>query len=423
LKVLLITYYWPPAGGSGVQRWLKFVKYLPEFGIEPVVYTVKDPDYAIEDSSLLNELPEGLEVLRGDIWEPNRILSKLSKSKKDNSSGFLNPNPSFIERQLQFVRANYFIPDARKFWIKPSVKQLSDYLEKNHIDVIITTGPPHSLHLIGHELKIKFGVKWLADFRDPWTNIDYFHSLPLTKKSRKKHFELETMVLEKADAVLVVGMSMKDEFSDRTNKVQVLSNGYDDFKLDREIELDKKFSMSHIGLMNADRNPMVLWRALKELREESEEFGRDLQVNLIGKCAGEVYQAVADFNLKDKVDFIGYVDHQEVLAHQRASQVLLLSVNKVSSSRSIITGKVFEYLQSQRPILGIGPVDGDLAEILEDCRAGTMVDFEDVQSLKNVVTKYYKAYKAGKLVANSQNVNQYHRRNLTANLAKLLNKL
>ena len=128
MKVLLITYYWPPAGGSGVQRWLKFVKYLPEFGIEPVVYTVKNPDYAIEDSSLLSEIPPSLEVLRGDIWEPNRILSKFSKSKKDNSSGFLNPNPTFIERQLQYIRANYFIPDARKFWIKPSVKQLSAYL-------------------------------------------------------------------------------------------------------------------------------------------------------------------------------------------------------------------------------------------------------------------------------------------------------
>jgi len=423
LKVLLITYYWPPAGGSGVQRWLKFVKYLPEFGIEPVVYTVKNPDYAIQDSSLLSEIPPSLEVLRGDIWEPNKLLSIFSKSKKDNSSGFLNTNPSFIERQLQYIRANYFIPDARKFWIKPSVKLLSAYLEKNPIDVIITTGPPHSLHLIGLELKTRFGIKWMADFRDPWTNIDYFHSLPLTSSSRARHYELETKVLEKADAVLVVGKSMKDEFSERANKVQVLTNGYDDFKQEGKIELDTKFSISHIGLMNADRNPMVLWRALTELVEESAEFAHDLQVNLIGKCAEEVYKAVADFNLEDKVDFIGYVGHNEVLAYQQASQVLLLSVNKVASAKSIVTGKIFEYLQSQRPIIGIGPVDGDLAEILEECEAGRMVDFEDMQSLKDVVTQHYKAYKAGTLVADSQHVQQYHRRNLTAALAKLLEKI
>ena len=423
MKVLLITYYWPPAGGSGVQRWLKFVKYLPEFGIAPVVYTVNNPDYAIEDASLISEIPKNLEVLRGDIWEPNNILSKFGKSKKDSSSGFLNTDPTFVERQLQYVRANYFIPDARKFWIKPSVKLLSAYLEKNPVDAIITTGPPHSLHLIGYELKIKFGVKWLADFRDPWTNIDYFHSLPLTRKSRQKHFELESMVLKKADAVLVVGKSMKDEFSDRTDKVQVLSNGYDDFKLEGEIELDKKFSISHIGLMNADRNPMVFWEALKELQEESDEFAHDLKVNLIGKCAQEVYQAVADFNLKDKVEFVGYVGHNEVLAYQQASQVLLLSVNKVASSKSIITGKVFEYLQSQRPIIGIGPPDGDLAEILKECKAGEMVDFEDVQSVKDVLRRYHKAYKKGTLMADSKNVNQYHRRNLTEDLATLLRKL
>lgn len=423
MKVLLITYYWPPAGGSGVQRWLKFVKYLPEFGIQPVVYTVKDPKYAIEDSSLVNEVPRDLEVLRGAIWEPNDILSRFSKSKKDNSSGFLNPNPSFVERQVQYIRANYFIPDARKFWIKPSVKQLSAYLETTQVDAIITTGPPHSLHLIGLALKNRFGIKWLADFRDPWTNIDYFHSLPLTNSSRQKHYELETRVLRKADAVLVVGKSMKAEFSDRAKEVQVLSNGYDDYQLEDEIELDKKFSISHIGLMNADRNPVVLWRALKELTEESDAFGIDLQVNLIGKCDEEVYKSVAQYDLMDKVDFIGYVGHNEVLAYQRASQLLLLSVNKVPSAKSIVTGKIFEYLQSKRPIIGIGPVDGDLAEILEESNAGQMVDFEDVQGLKDVITTYYKVYKTGKLIAESQNVDQYHRKNLTAVLAKLLNKL
>lgn len=423
MKVLLITYYWPPAGGSGVQRWLKFVKYLPDFGIQPVIYTVKDPKYAIEDSSLLNEIPADLEVLRGAIWEPNDILSRFNKSKKDNSSGFLNPNPSFVERQIQYIRANYFIPDARKFWIKPSVKQLSAYLKNNKIDAIITTGPPHSLHLIGLELKKRFGIKWLADFRDPWTNIDYFHSLPLTSSSRQKHYELETEVLKNADAVLVVGKSMKAEFTDRSDEVKVLSNGYDDYELEGEIELDKKFSISHIGLMNADRNPVVLWKALKELAEESEEFGNDLQVNLIGKCDEEVYKSVARYDLKDKVDFIGYVGHNEVLAYQRASQVLLLSVNKVPSAKSIITGKIFEYLQSKRPIIGIGPVDGDLAEVLEESKAGQTVDFEDAQGLKEVIMKYYKMYKTGKFIAASQNVDQYHRKNLTAELAKLLKTL
>jgi glycosyltransferase involved in cell wall biosynthesis len=423
LKVLLITYYWPPAGGSGVQRWLKFVKYLPDFEIEPVVYTAKNPNYAIHDTSLLSEIPEGLEVLKGEIWEPNNLLSSFGKSKKESSSGFLNSNPSFGEKLLHYIRANYFIPDARKFWIKPSVKLLSAYLDKHNIDAIITTGPPHSLHLIGHALKKKFGIKWVVDFRDPWTNIDYFHSLPLTKKSRRNHEELESMILEDADAVLVVGKSMKNEFSNRNKEVHVISNGYDDFRQGDEIELDKRFSISHIGLMNADRNPVVLWRALQELVEESDEFSKDLQVKLIGKCADEVYKSIDKYNLKDKINFVGYVGHEEVLKHQQASQLLLLAVNRVPFAKSVVTGKVFEYLQSKRPILAIGPVDGDLAEILKETTSGKMVDFDDIDALKNVIRQYYKEFKLGKLTVKSQNIEQYHRRNLTGSLAKLLKNI
>ncbi|VAW26277.1 TPR/glycosyl transferase domain protein, partial [hydrothermal vent metagenome] len=193
-KALIITYYWPPAGGSGVQRWLKFVKYFRDFGIEPIVFTVKNPHYQILDKSLAKEIPKGIEILKQPIWEPNNIVSFFVK-KNNETVGFLNPNPSFFGKLAQYIRANYFIPDARKFWIKPSVKYLKNYLSKNEIDVIITTGPPHSTHLIGLKLKQKLAVKWIADFRDPWTEIDYFHQLPLTKKSIIKHKYLERRVL------------------------------------------------------------------------------------------------------------------------------------------------------------------------------------------------------------------------------------
>ena len=423
MKVLLITYYWPPAGGSGVQRWLKFIKYLPEFDIESVVYTVKDPHYAIVDPGLLKEVPDGLEVLKGSIWEPNRLLSAFGRANKGSSTGFLTARPSFAERKMQYIRANYFIPDARKFWIRPSVKLLSSYLENHKIDAIITTGPPHSVHLIGLALKKRFGIKWVADFRDPWTNIDYFHRLPLTGRSLKKHHEMENRVLEQADAVLVVGKSMKQEFKDRNNEVHVLTNGFDDFKESVKIDLDRQFSISHVGLMNADRNPLILWKALKELMDESDEFAADLKVKMIGKCADEVYESIAQNGLQGKVSFEGYVSHQEVLKYQQASQLLLLCVNNVPSAKSVITGKVFEYLQSNRPILGIGPVDGDLAEILAETKAGKMVDFDDMPALKKVIGQYYADFKAGKLNVNPINVDQYHRRNLTKNLARLLKEI
>lgn len=423
MKILLITYYWPPAGGSGVQRWLKFIKYLSCFGIDPIVYTVENPDYAVEDESLISEVPLKLQVLREPIWEPNKVLSKLKINKKNQSAGFLNPDPTFLQRQMHYIRANYFIPDARKYWIKPSVRKLSSFLKENPVDVIISTGPPHSVHMIGLELKKMTGIKWLADFRDPWTKIDYFHNLPLTKVARKKHHELEDKVLKEADAVLVVGKTMKEEFIGRNKKTYVVSNGFDEQVEDDEVVMDAKFSISHIGMMNADRNPKIFWQALSELIDENEDFSRDLSVKLIGKCDDEVYQSVERFGLKNYVNFVAYVAHKDVLKFQRSSQLLLLAVNDVPSSRSVITGKVFEYLQSERPIIGIGPIDGDLAEILTETEAGQMVDFDDLLSLKKILAKYYEKFKTGQLLNDTKNIDRYHRKNLTEELAAILRDL
>lgn len=423
MKVLLITYYWPPAGGSGVQRWLKFVKYLPTFDVIPVVYTVKNPEYAIEDQSLQLEVSKDIQVIKGNIWEPNSILSKFNRSEKERSAGFIDPKPSFLERQIQYVRANYFIPDARMLWIKPSVRKLTPFVLKNDIDIIISTGPPHSLHLIGADLKKKTGVKWLADFRDPWTNIDYFHSLPFSRKTKQKHQKLENMVLSQADAITVVGKSMKLEFSDRNDHVHVLTNGFDGEFLNEEVVLDKKFSICHIGMMNADRNPKILWKALKELIEESKDFETDLSVKLIGKCDEEVYQSVSDWGLKNHVNFVAYVPHKDVLRFQRSSQLLLLAVNRVPSAKSVVTGKIFEYLQSQRPLIGIGPVDGDLAEILNETGAGQMIDFDDLVSLKELLKHDYALFKSGQLKNKSNKIDHFHRKNLSRDLAEILKKM
>ncbi len=406
-----------------MQRWLKFVKYLPSFDVTPVVYTVKDPDYAVEDESLLSEVSNDVQVIRESIWEPNSFLSKINSKEKQKSAGFIDPNPSFIGRQIQYIRANYFIPDSRKFWIKSSVKKLTSFVQENDIDIMITTGPPHSLHLIGAEIKKRTGLKWLADFRDPWTNIDYFHSLPLTKKSREKHYQMETMVLKKADAVTVVGNSMKKEFSDRNDQVHVLTNGFDGDTKSKESLLDKKFSICHIGMMNADRNPKILWRAIRELIDESEDFRKDLVVKLIGNCDREVYESVSEWKLKHHVSFVAYVPHKDVLNFQRSSQILLLAVNNVPSAKSLITGKIFEYLQSQRPVIGIGPVDGDLADILNETQAGQIIDFEDVKGLKELIKSHYRLFKSGKLKSKARNIDRYHRKHLSKELAEILKSL
>lgn len=415
MKVLIITYYWPPAGGSGVQRWLKFVKYLQQFGVTPVIYTVENPDYPILDTTLGDDIPDGIEVLKQPIWEPYQLMNIFTNKKKvKTSAGFLGTKKSLISKTATYIRANYFIPDARKFWIKPSIDFLEKYLSENKIDTIISTGPPHTTHMIGLGLKKKLGIRWIADFRDPWTEIDYFHQLPLTKKSIKKHQELEQAVLKNADEVLVVGNQMKKSYDVFSENIHVITNGFDG-ELSQQKELDKEFTITHVGMLNADRNPIVLWKALSQLKDKV-----NCKIQLIGKVAEEVKQSIADYGLTENIIFIDYVPHEEVKQYQQKSQVLLLAVNNVPSAKGIVTGKIFEYLQAQRPVLAIAPTKGDLAVILEKSKAGFVVDFNEVDKLTEILVDLHQQYSLEKLNVNSVGVEQYHRKALTEQLANII---
>ncbi|MGY5355995.1 glycosyltransferase family 4 protein [Wenyingzhuangia sp. IMCC45467] len=417
MKVLVITYYWPPAGGSGVQRWLKFVKYLQDFGVIPVIYTVENPDYPIIDETLLNDIPKGIEVIKQPIWEPYQLASIFTNKKNvKTSAGFLGTKKSLLSKITTYVRANYFIPDARMFWIKPSVCFLEKYLSENKIDAIISTGPPHSTHMIGLGLKKKLNIKWIADFRDPWTEIDYFHQLPLTQKCIKKHEKLEREVLKHADEVLVVGNQMKKSYDVFSKNVHVITNGFDG-ELSQQKELDKAFTITHVGMLNADRNPIVLWKALLVLKNKI-----DIKVQFIGKVAQEVKESVKKHELLENVIFIDYLPHEEVKTYQQKSQVLLLAVNNVPSAKGIVTGKIFEYLQAQRPIVAIAPKNGDLATILNTAKAGFVVDFNEVNKLTEILVDLHSQYKLGMLKVNSVGVEQYHRKALTGQLANIIKK-
>jgi len=417
LKVLIVTYYWPPAGGSGVQRWLHFVKYLREFGIEPVIFTIANPNYPIEDVSLQAQVPKGVEVIRQKIWEPN---SFFGKKKKGTGAGFLQQNPSFLQRIMLYIRANYFIPDARKFWIKPSVKSIYTYLKTNTVDWIITTGPPHSTHLIGKAIKDQNTIKWLADFRDPWTEIDYFHQLPLTKKSLQKHQKLELAVLQKADIITVVSATMQKKYTSLGANCHLITNGFDGETPTTPVKRDRLFSMTHIGMLNADRNPIIFWQAIAEILEENDAFRTLLQVNLIGKIADEVTTSIRAYDLEKYISKTTYIPHNAIQNHQAKSQVLLLFVNRVPSAKGIVTGKIFEYLRAKRPIIAIAPTDGDLAEIVSATHAGKVIDFEDKETLKKEIIKSFEAFQKGDLQIESKGINQYHRKNLTKKLVDLL---
>lgn len=403
-----------------MQRWLKFARYLPDFGVTPVVFTAENPEYAMTDMSLEREVSPELEVLRGPIWEPNKLLARLGGSKKSASAGFLDSRPSPTARFLRYVRANFFIPDARRFWVKPSAAFLKNYLEDRNVDVIVTTGPPHSVHLIGLALKKELGIKWVADFRDPWTSIDYFHRLPLTARSKEKHLKMEREVISAADRVVVVGEQMKKEFMAYSDEVYVIPNGYDGSDDENPMALDEEFTLTYAGLMNADRNPERLWKVLGEMVKEDPSFGARLKLRFVGSCSPEVLKSLEENGLNDNLDLLGYRDHEEVSNYQRSAQVLLLTVNQVPSARGIVTGKIFEYMRAMRPVMAIGPVDGDLAAILEETRCGEIVDFSDEMGMRDMIRKLYRQYTEGNLGVSSRGIEKYHRRNLTGELSELL---
>ena len=419
MKVLIITYYWPPAGGSGVQRWLKFVKYLQGFNIQPIVYTISNPKYPTIDDSLLNEIPENIEVLKHPIWEPTDLL--FWKRKLQQEGGISNVSKNSF---LSFIRGNFFIPDPKLFWIKPSVKYLQRYLNKNDVDLIISTGPPHSVHLIAEKLHQKNDVKWLADFRDPWSDIYYnkdFKEFSFVKNRNKK---LEKSVLKKADCVITVSNALKKEFSKYANRVEVVTNGFDDdFLESSKILLDEKFTISYIGMLPKQSNPENLFRVLQGLCSQNKDFEKDLQLNFIGDISDVVKTAVFKNKLEENTRFIDYVDHTKAIEYQQKAQVLLLLIPNVKKCKGILTGKLFEYLSAKRPILAIGPEDGDLADVIEDTNAGVIVDFDNNDKLSSEILKLYHQYKKGNLEVDSKNTNKYHRKELTKKVAFIINSL
>ena len=429
-KVLIITYYWPPSGGAGVQRWLKFTKYLREFGWEPIIFTVANGEFPEIDSSLEKDVPADLEIITQAIREPYLLYKYFTgKKKKDKiHAGFLSEkkNPGILQNLAVWIRGNLFIPDARMLWIKPSIKTLSDYLKKNNdVDVVVSTGPPHSCHLIALALKKKHGLKWLADFRDPWTNIDFYKDLKLTKRADARHHYLEKEVITTADAVVAIGKTMQEEFSATFNReIHCITNGFDTNDAPTATPMpDRKFSIAHIGTMVKTRNPIVLWKALNELLSEIPELKNDLEIKLVGKTDVEAIDSLKQYELTPFVNRMDYLSHNEVIKIQQQSQVLLLMVNNTPNAKGVITGKIFEYLLAKRPILCIGPEDGDAADIIKKTDAGFTAGFEDVLATKKIVADYYLKFKQKNLVSTSQNIEQFNRKNLTQELSVLLNTI
>ncbi len=425
-KVLIITYYWPPAGGPGVQRWLKFVKYLRDFEIEPVVYIPENPSYPILDESLTKQVPEDIKILKRPIREPYKLAGFFSKKDTEKiSSGIISEekNQSFLQKLMLFIRGNFFIPDARVLWVKPSLKYLSEVLKNEDIHTIITTGPPHSLHLIGLKLKQRLNLKWIADFRDPWTQIGYHEKLRLTRSSQRKHEHLENEVLQKADKIITTSFTTQAEFKQKTStSVELITNGFD-IEINAKAYSHDKFIISHVGSLLSGRNPKDLWTALSELVKENKDFGKDLKLIFAGRVSEEVISSINEDGLEPSLEVKGYLNHEKAVQLQRQSALLLLLEIDSEITSGIIPGKVFEYLASKRPILAVGPEKWDVEKILSETGAGETFRYHQKEAIKKFIFSEYQKFKKGDKMLMQSDISEYHRRATTGKLAEIINKL
>ena len=433
-KALVITYYWPPSGGAGVQRWLKFVKYLRDYGWEPVVYTADEGEMPELDESLERDVPHGVQVLKRKIWEPYRLYKVFSGRKKTDkvNASFLSEHkkPGLAEKLSVWIRGNIFIPDARMFWIRPSVRFLNGWLKENRVDCIVSTGPPHSMHLIALGLKKRHpSLKWIADFRDPWTGIDFYDKLMLSPIADLTHRRLEISVLKRADAVVSIGERMTGDLRQiyvavgglNTKKFVTITNGYDDDDLLKgNVPLDPRFSIAHIGTLVKDRNAPELWRVLSRLVQERPDFAARLEIKLVGKVDIHVREELELLGLTSYVRYIPYMPHDAVIAEQQRSHALLLLVNRTPNAKAILTGKIFEYMASGRPVLAIGPLDGEVAALLFKTNAGLISDFGDEGRLESNVLSLFSGQQPP---AEAAAIRQFSRKALTRKMTELMEAL
>jgi glycosyltransferase involved in cell wall biosynthesis len=421
-KVLIITYYWPPAGGSGVQRWLKFSKYLPENGWKPYIFTPDSPSFEIKDEDLFKDIHIETEVWKTPIWEPYTLKEKLFGKSESSNAGIIQYKSSTKNKIMNWVRGNVFIPDPKVFWVKPSIKLLNKKIKEEGITHIVSTGPPHSMHLIALGLKKQNpDLKWVADFRDPWSELDLLNEFHLTKKSKQKYRKLEKEVLQNADVTLTVSETWVESFKRLfSNNVKLITNGFDvdDFEV-RERENDK-FIIGHFGLLNHLRNPKNLWKTLHDLCDENPDFNMKLEIRLSGNIDTEVLQNITQyFHLKNKVKVLGYLSHKEVLREYNESSVLLLLLFNSESGIGNYPGKIFEYFAAKRPILGFGPKESDTQKLMEKTESGNYHYYEDVNLRENIISLFENKEE---FVA-SDEINNFTRKKLTKQLSVLLNKM
>ena len=424
-KILIITYYWPPSGGAGVQRWLKFSKYLPEFGFEPIILTVDEnqASYAQHDYSLLKEINPDLSVYKTKTFEPYNLYRKLTNKKEIPYGGFSNQKKvTFFEKLTRFIRGNLFVPDPRKGWNRYALKKAIELVNAEQIGVVVTSGPPHSTHLIGRRIKERTGIRWIADFRDPWTDIYYYKNLYHSKLATRFDRYLEKSVLTEADKIITVsedvGKLLLQKIPGHIEKIVVIPNGYDeeDFDLVEPVR-NEKFTITYTGTISISYRIDQFIEAVCQLPDRVKE---QLKIRFVGNVPDEIIDLFHRKNLGALIEVLGYVPHKQAISQMLGASILLMAIPDSPDNKGIVTGKFFEYLAAKRPILAIGPLDGEVDRMINKCHAGKLVSYDETGEMRLFILEIFEQEQRGQKGSQTKGTEQYTRRNLTKELTENL---
>lgn len=428
-KALIISYYFPPSGGPGVQRVLKFVKYLREFGWEPVVLTAYNADYPVLDATLAEDIPSDVKIYRARIIEPyafyRRITRQGERSVDVSVFSQQQTKQSPAQRFSEWIRAALFVPDARICWLPFAVRLGKKIITREKIDLIFSSAPPYTTHLIGQRLQHHSGLPWIADFRDSW--IGWF-TTPQRRPflSRALERKMEHTVLKKADTIIAVTKGVKNDLSSRhpeclDSRWRVLCNGFDPDDIEPIEPMQRpndKIIITYTGTIVSHHIPLVLTKALEILHDKEPEVVKKFIFRFIGRMGDPLKQQIKDSRVGHIFEFRSYMPHIRSIAYLKSTDYCLLIIDDIPGSTAILTGKLFEYIGVGKPILALVP-QGNAAELIEELNLGKVIDPKNAREISQVL----RSIASHPLVIKSDKTYQYSRKFQTHVLAGYFDSL
>lgn len=436
-KALIIAYYFPPLGWSGVQRTLKFVKYLRDFGWEPIVVTVGKTKFSVLDESLLDEVPKGIEIIRIDDMKFKDITDKIKDDMREytkyslniiSNESLINKYEKEIENAFEKLRNLFLIPDGNAIWANNVINEIGEKIDIRSIDLVYTTSAPYSAHFVGHYLKTKYLLPWVADFRDEWTNNPYIYPDNNIKYNLEEH--IERNILNYCNKVITISdiaqRNYINSFQIGKSKIGVITNGYDeeDFKFDIINKKNNKFTIVYNGSFYLDIKPYTFLEAINNLVSNNKIKSENIEIKFIGQIDSNIRSKIQSKDIYKLIKILDYLPHHQSLKESCKSNLLLLITGKGEKVKSVYTGKIFEYLRLKSPILALAPRNSVVEKLLRETGCGINVQYDDIKGIENGIYKYYNDWKNNKqFIVNENEIVKYERKNLTKMLVEIFDEV